>query len=90
MDLGFLVRKDMVVKTGFRSEAAPQGSPPLGEYGFHAPEVPSDLFLLPRGLLPLSCGRPGLSGMKLCLMFFTLGMMTQRTAPGKLALGAGF
>ncbi|GFV61769.1 uncharacterized protein TNCV_189261 [Trichonephila clavipes] len=27
-----------------------------------------------------SCGRPGLSGMKLCLMFFTFGMMTQRTA----------
>ncbi|GFV98269.1 down syndrome cell adhesion molecule homolog [Trichonephila clavipes] len=28
-----------------------------------------------------SCGRPGLSGMKLCLMFFPFGMMTQRTAP---------
>ncbi|GFT03594.1 hypothetical protein TNCV_1082861, partial [Trichonephila clavipes] len=28
-----------------------------------------------------SCGRPGLSGMKLCLMFFTFGMMTQRTTP---------
>ncbi|GFW78905.1 hypothetical protein TNCV_2059261 [Trichonephila clavipes] len=28
-----------------------------------------------------SCGRPGLSGMKLCLMVFTFGMMSQRTAP---------
>ncbi|GFX10892.1 putative RNA-directed DNA polymerase from transposon BS [Trichonephila clavipes] len=31
-----------------------------------------------------SCGRPGLSGMKLCLMFFTFGMMTQRTASWKI------
>ncbi|GFU66275.1 hypothetical protein TNCV_464551, partial [Trichonephila clavipes] len=30
-----------------------RGSPSLGEYGFHAPEVPSDLFLLPRGLLSM-------------------------------------
>ncbi|GFU46495.1 probable RNA-directed DNA polymerase from transposon X-element [Trichonephila clavipes] len=33
-------------------------------------------------LSDLSCDRPGLSGMKLCLMFFfTFGMMTQRTTP---------
>ncbi|GFW55862.1 hypothetical protein TNCV_4390051 [Trichonephila clavipes] len=31
----------------------PQGSPSLGECGFHAPEVPSDLFLFPRVLLSL-------------------------------------
>ncbi|GFV06899.1 putative RNA-directed DNA polymerase from transposon X-element [Trichonephila clavipes] len=39
----------------------------------------------------MSCGRPGLSGMKLCLMFFLIWYDdTTYCFLGKLALGAGF
>ncbi|GFT94230.1 hypothetical protein TNCV_3922711 [Trichonephila clavipes] len=51
--------------------------------------IKSSHLLLARSQKTKSCGRPGLSGMKLCLMFFTFGMMTQRTAPGKTGTWSG-